>query len=196
MEILYPLPSPTSPETSQDSSVTALINHVVGKDRRDEFLQALKDFLRAYDDFSGARGCQVFEQEEGERVRITMLQRFDAAADHERWLRSKAFARWEAVMARIQPMVEPVRSYAGMEALFAAEQKAPGAPPRWKMAIVLLIAVFPLSLAMSVWFGPALGSISPVIGALITSPVMVFLMTYVIVPILTKIFAGWLQSKG
>lgn len=193
MEILYPLPSPGLPDARNDDSVTVLVTHIIAKDKGQEFLHVLKEFLRSYDLFPGTKGCRVFKQMEGDQVRVTMLQRFREAADHERWLKSEAFAQWEDEMARIQPTVEPVRSYAGMEALFAAEQKAPGAPPRWKMAIVLLIAVFPLSLAMSVWFGPALGSMPPVTGALITSPVMVFLMTYVIVPILTKIFAGWLQ---
>jgi uncharacterized protein len=195
MDILYPLPSLTSPEVARESSVTVLINHVVDREDRRGFLDALKGFLEEFEKFAGTMGCKVFEQEEGGKVRVTMLQRFDSAKDHEAWLKSEAFRRWEGTISRMRPTVEPVRGYSGMEALFAAERKAPDAPPRWKMAIVLLIAVFPLSVALSVWFGQALANIPPVTGALITSPVMVFLMTYVLVPILTKVFARWLEPS-
>lgn len=194
MEILYPLPALSGAGSASDSSVTVLANHTVAWERRGAFLDTLKPLLENFNAFPGALGCKVFEQHEDSLARITILQRFAAAADHEAWLRSADFRRWRDAVSLIQPTVEHVRTYSGIEALFAAG-KSPGAPPRWKMAVVLCFAVFPLSLALSVWFGRALASISPLAGALITTPLMVVLMTYVMVPIFTGVFARWLQPS-
>lgn len=192
MEVLYPLPALSSPEPAPGSEVTVLVHHLVPAQARSAFLDALKNLLEASARAPGALGCKVFQEEENGAVRITILQRFASAEAHEAWLQSKTFGDWKRAVEPLKPALERVRTYSGVEALFVAGQ-SPDAPPRWKMAIVLLIAVLPLSLAMSLWFGQALARVSPLTGALITSPIMVLLMTYVVVPLLTKIFAGWLQ---
>lgn len=193
MEILYPLPSLSSPEPPRETTVSVLINHTISVEKCPAFLNALKELLKTFSAFPGTKGVKVFQQEENGLTRITILQRFASKEDHQAWLNTEAFTRWKTTIAPLQPTLEHVRSYSGIEALFAAGQ--PDAPPRWKMAIVLLIAVFPLSLALSHWFGKALANTPPLIGALISSPVMVLLMTYVMVPLLTKIFTKWLQPS-
>jgi len=194
MEILYPLPSLSSPESAQESTITVLVNHVIAADSRMAFLDALKELLKTFEALPGAKGYKVFQEDAGTSIRITILQRFASWTDQEAWLNSEDFKRWKVAIAPLHPTLEHVRTYSGMEALFAAGQ-SPAAPPRWKMAIVLFLAVFPLSLALSHWFGKTLASIPPLIGALISSPVMVVFMTYIMVPVLTKIFSGWLQPS-
>jgi uncharacterized protein len=79
-----------------------------------------------------------------------------------------------------------------MDAFFVSA-RALDVPPRWKMAVMLLVAVFPMSLAMSVWAAPILSRMPLVEGALLTSVFMVFSMTWIITPLLTRILGGWLQ---
>jgi antibiotic biosynthesis monooxygenase (ABM) superfamily enzyme len=62
-------------------------------------------------------------------------------------------------------------------------------------AVLLLLVVYPMSLAISTWGGPVLDSLPVLAGTFITSVVMVWLMTYVLVPILTKVFQFWLQPE-
>lgn len=120
MEILYPLPALSGADSASDSSVTVLANHTVAWERRGAFLDTLKPLLENFNAFPGALGCKVFEQHEGSLARITILQRFAAVADHEAWLRSADFRRWRDAVSLIQPTVEHVRTYSGIEALFAA----------------------------------------------------------------------------
>jgi antibiotic biosynthesis monooxygenase (ABM) superfamily enzyme len=63
------------------------------------------------------------------------------------------------------------------------------------MAVILMLAVCPMSMAVSRWFAPTLAKMSLLAGSLITSVFMVFVMTYVLVPILTKLFQPWLQPR-
>ncbi len=195
MQILYPLPSLSISEPAPGGSVTVLVYHVVSTAKCGEFLDELKILLQTLETYPGAMGSKVFMQEEGEeQVRITVLERFSTAEAHAAWLECDAFQRWKGSAAQAEPTLQSVHRYSGMEALFAAGQ-TPDAPARWKMAVVLLIAVFPLSLGLSTWFGKALAQMPPWQGALLSSPAMVVLMTYVMVPALSKIFGRWLQPE-
>lgn len=195
MEILYPVKSLVSTKSVRDTGVTVLANHSVAVEKRVAFLEAVRELLEGFDKVPGALGCQVFEQEEGDVVRVSMVQRFATEEDHEAWRESGDFARWQQKMAELPRTLEQVHRYSGMDALFAAGVKD-DAPPRWKMAVVLMLAVFPLSFALSQWFGRALASVPPLFGALVSTPVMVILMTYVMVPLFTKLMGGWLQPKA
>jgi antibiotic biosynthesis monooxygenase (ABM) superfamily enzyme len=41
-----------------------------------------------------------------------------------------------------------------MESFFVTA-RAPDAPPPWKMAVLLLLAVYPVSLGVATWLAPA-----------------------------------------
>lgn len=60
------------------------------------------------------------------------------------------------------------------------------------MAIVTWLAVFPLITVILVLFGPLLGLLPMLLRTLVPTAVMVSLMTYVIMPRLTRLFSFWL----
>lgn len=196
MDILHPLKSISAVGIpTPDSSITVLVHRTVPLDEERDFQDALKALLQDFDRFPGTLGSQVFRREQGANVEFSIVQRFARESDHEAWLQSPGFARWRHEVAPREPVPGHVRRYSGMAALFVTA-RAPAAPPRWKMAILLLLAVFPMSLAMSHWFAPALAKLSLAAGALITSIFMVVAMTYVLVPILTKLLERWLQPES
>ena len=193
MEILYPLQSlSAAARTSHDDSVTVLVNRLLPSNGESSLLAALKPLIEEFDCFPGTLGCAVFRREVGDNVEFSILQRFAGEAAHEAWLHSPSFARWRSAVAPSEPTPDHVHRYSGMEPFFVPAQ-SPGAPPRWKMGLLLLAAVYPLSLGVSHWLAPALASVSLLAGTLITSVLMVVAMTYVLVPVLTWLFGWWLQ---
>ena len=60
------------------------------------------------------------------------------------------------------------------------------------MAIVTWLAVFPLITVILVLFGPLLGLLPMLLRTLVLTAVMVSLMTYVVMPRLTRLFSFWL----
>jgi antibiotic biosynthesis monooxygenase (ABM) superfamily enzyme len=60
------------------------------------------------------------------------------------------------------------------------------------MAIVTWLAVFPLITMIFVIFGPLLNQLPTLLRTLVLTAVMVTLMTYVIMPRLTRLLALWL----
>ncbi|WP_334151740.1 hypothetical protein [Microbacterium sp.] len=67
-------------------------------------------------------------------------------------------------------------------------------PPRWKMAIITWLAVYPLITALLLLLGPLiLGLPIPVI-TLILSVTLVALLSFVVMPLLTRAFQPWLRQ--
>lgn len=193
METLRPLPS-FSPvgQAVENGPVTVLVNRTVPAEQEKAFCAALKELLREFDGFPGTSGSMVFRREAAGGVEFSILQQFAGKAEHAEWAGSPGFSRWRSEVAPPAPAPGHVQRYSGMEAFFVSAQ-APEAPPRWKMAVLLMFAVYPLSLFLSIWGAPLLALLPVLAGTLLTSVFMVLLMTYVLVPLLTKIFQKWLQ---
>jgi uncharacterized protein len=193
MELLYPLrSSPRAGGLPATDSVTVLVTRVVPVAEEASFRAGLDGLLEDFDRFPGTSGSLVFRREAGGGVEFSILQRFARGSDHDAWLLSPGFARWRREVAPATPTPGHVRRYSGMDALFASAGASDG-PPRWKMALLLLVAVYPMSLGVSLFLAPALSRLPVLAGAALTSVLMVLGMTYVIVPVLTRLFQAWLQ---
>ncbi len=69
-------------------------------------------------------------------------------------------------------------------------------PKKWKMAIIVWIAIVPLIFTIMPFFKPrliALG-LNPIVVELLLTTVLVILMVYVAQPLLMKLFKKWLNK--
>ena len=69
------------------------------------------------------------------------------------------------------------------------------APPRYKLALLTWAAAFPLLTAVNVLLGPILVRLPLPGRTLLMTGLLVGLLTYVIMPRLTRIFATWLSPS-
>jgi hypothetical protein len=65
-------------------------------------------------------------------------------------------------------------------------------PSRFRMALVMIAVVYGLVLSISQLVGLALGTAPPPVRLLVTIVLEVFLMTYLIMPRLTRLLARWI----
>lgn len=72
---------------------------------------------------------------------------------------------------------------------------SPPPPPRWKQACVIWLAFFPLSLVMAYLFAGVAPDLAIVPRVLLTTLVMTPLMTWVVLPRLTRILGWWLNGQ-
>jgi uncharacterized protein len=63
------------------------------------------------------------------------------------------------------------------------------------MAIITWLAVFPLATVLFMLLNPLLAGTSVVLRTLVFTMVMVSLMTYVVMPHMTRLFSFWLYPK-
>ena len=75
----------------------------------------------------------------------------------------------------------------------------PGPPPKWKFAVIVLLGLYPLLIVIIPFMGWLFGSPFTITGqflvrTLATVLVVVPLMVWIAIPLLSKLFRGWLQA--
>jgi antibiotic biosynthesis monooxygenase (ABM) superfamily enzyme len=90
-----------------------------------------------------------------------------------------------------------VRVLTGLEAWFTLPSKEGASPPpRYKMAVITWLAVFPLATLVFLALQPLLGGAPAVLRTLVFTIVMVTTMTYVVMPRMTRLFSFWLYPRN
>ena len=91
---------------------------------------------------------------------------------------------------------EDVESLTGLEPWFTLPNRVVNQPPaRWKMALLTALGVYPLLLALSALLNPVVGD-WPLALRLGASLVLgIPLMTWFIMPGLSRLFFGWLYPE-
>lgn len=79
----------------------------------------------------------------------------------------------------------------GIEGWFGAAGQR---PPRWKQAVAIWLAFFPVSLLFNFVLGPLLGEMSLLPRVFISTLCLTPLMVYFFIPLSTRILANWLNS--
>ena len=173
--------------------VTAVASRRVKRGREREFEEWVSGILAAANGFPGYLGSEVLRPGDApgdDEYRIVF--RFDRKSNLRAWEESEERHRW---LREAGPLIheERVHVLTGLETWFTLPWKAgEPSPPRYKMAIVTWLAVFPLITVILVLFGPLLGLLPMLLRTLVLTAVMVSLMTYVIMPRLTRLFSFWL----
>ena len=178
--------------TDEDPPVTAVASRRVKSGKEQEFEEWVSGILGAAEEFPGYLGSNVIRPREDDDDEFQIVFKFDRASNLKRWEESEERHAW---LRQVQPLVheENVRVLTGLETWFTLPSR-PGepAPPRYKMAVVTWIAVFPLATLIFALTHPLLGGLPAVIRTLVFTLIMVTTMTYVVMPRMTRLFSFWL----
>ena len=180
-------------KVGEDPPVTAVASRRVKPGREREFEEWAAGILAAANGFPGYLGSEVLRPGDApgdDEYRIVF--RFDQASNMRAWEGSEERHRW---LKKAEPLIseERVSVLTGLETWFTRPSK-PGepAPPRYKMAAVTWLAVYPLITVILLLAGPLLSVLPMLVRTLVLTAVMVTLMTYVIMPRVTRLFSFWL----
>lgn len=142
--------------------------------------------------FPGFLTVSHLPTELGETEFMTVLQ-FDSVQSLTRWQDSEIRDR---LLDKTDALVEgDVRrkSVTGLEGLFDAPPVA--RPQRYKMTIVLVAVILSLILTLRPLVAMAIGEVPPMLQTAVVVIVQVILMTYVVMPFVTKLLSGWLYRR-
>ena len=131
-----------------------------------------------------------------------MLYRFDSEESLAGWEASSQRRWW---LDSAQGLVGESRKErrTGIEGWFDAPRAddvedlrpMPAAPPRWKQAVMIWFAFFPLSLLVGWLFGLFLPGLGLVPRVLTSTVLMTPVMTYLVLPQLTRRLEWWLHGR-
>ena len=146
--------------------------------------------------FKGHLATEVFRPTPSTPFEYQLVSKFDCMSNMRHWQESDERLR---LYARIEPLLEDapqIQWLTGLETWFTLPgHPAVAAPPRYKMAIVSWLAIFPLVVVILEVFGTLLGEWPLPVRALFITAIAIPTMTYVLMPRMTRIFAGWLYPK-
>ena len=184
-------------DTRPSDPVSLVVRRRIRPGREGEYEALLTEANALLARIPGHRGTGVVRPPPGEQE-YSLLARFDslnAAAD---WELSPERADW---LARIAPLVDEHVSFEKQPGLdfWFTPPAAPRLrqPPRWKMALLTLAALYPVSVSTSWLFGealkPWLGHYPMPVRALPQMVVVVLSMTYLVMPAVTRWATPWLR---
>jgi uncharacterized protein len=158
-----------------------------------EFQQALHEFFQMSFAHSGVLGASMLTPPPGSESReYGILRTFANESERDAFYQSSTFKAWEE-RARMLTEGKPVyRQLHGLEAWFRSPQNP---PPRWKMAAATFLGVFPLAMILNLTLGPVIRSWNFVLSNAVFNACVVAGLTWVVMPLLTRLLHRWLQPQ-
>jgi antibiotic biosynthesis monooxygenase (ABM) superfamily enzyme len=180
-------------EPIADGPVTTTVTRRVKPGHEAAYERFLAGIGAAARAFPGYLGVEVFRPAPGAIDEYRIVYRFDSATHLRAWLDSAEHAAW---LQRAEPHVAgPIQSQVltGLEGWFTLPSQ-PGAPPPppFKMALVTWATIFPLITGVVVATAPLLGGWPLVARLAVTTGVTVPLLTWVLMPRVTRLLGRWL----
>lgn len=175
--------------TNETGPLTVVVTWQVRKGREREFEAWRHEIGDAALKFPGHMGVNVILPSGGRREYVVIF-RFDTYEHLRAWQESDI--RRE-LLKKAEPFREKDPSYrleSGLEYWFASA--GPVSPPRWKMALVTVLGVWPASMLVAWLLSPLISGVPSALKALLSACCIVILLTWVIMPTLVKMLRRWL----
>ncbi|WP_208858066.1 antibiotic biosynthesis monooxygenase [Halomonas aestuarii] len=171
--------------------VTLMVARRVARGRYRDFSAWLEEGRELASDFAGYLGSGVLAPPPGDDE-YQIIFRFRDADTLAIWEHSASRRAW---LARGEGLFEAPQEHraTGLEGWF---QDATGqAPPRWKQAIAIWLAFFPVSLLFQALFGEALSALPLLPRMLVTTLMLTPVMVFVFIPLSMRLLGPWLRGE-
>lgn len=174
-------------------SVTAVITHRVRPGREAGYDEWLKGIAADARNCNGYLGAHILRPELGVSSDHVIVVQFETCQQLESWMQSQTRRGW---IERVQPFIrepESVKVLTGLEPWFQLPgQPRQASPKRYKQALLVWIGVAGLSLLVGPLVASLLASWPEFLRILINTGITVAVLTYWVMPFLTRRFKGWL----
>ena len=172
---------------------TAVLSRRVRPGQEGPFQRWAEAFAQALTASPGCLSCQIIPPVPGIQPDWVFVSEFREPASLRAWIDSETRHQWLAAAA---PMVEntgELRVISGLESLFGLLPPGEAAPPPvWKLAVVTLVGLYPTVLLSWLCVAPRLQPVPLLVRALLSSLFTVGLMTWGVMPLVTRLFRPWL----
>ncbi len=178
-----------------DNQVTVIIKRRVQPSKQAEFESWSRGVIAEAAKFPGHMGATLLSPDVTGSENL-LIFRFDTDEHLAAWDKSAVKSQWLEKIKDITIGEVDTKKITGLEYWFhLPEVPASAMPKRWKMVIVTVIGIYPLSLLVTKLLHKWLIKLSEYPRGLVVSVLLVLLMTYVVMPWLTRLFKKWLFPK-
>jgi uncharacterized protein len=186
----------TTPETPIDPPVTIEILQRVKPGCEAAFESVLADLIAAATGFEGHLGVNVFRPGDRSNLEYRIVFKFSHISQLKQWETSPIRQKLLERAKRLTVSDSQISILTGLETWFTLPQQ-PGLPPppRYKMVVISGLAIYVIISLLNVLILPLIGSLPAFLRTFVVTLLTVATMTYIVMPRLTKLFAGWLYLK-
>jgi antibiotic biosynthesis monooxygenase (ABM) superfamily enzyme len=181
------------PLTDPGVHVTAVITHRVRPGREAGHEEWIKGIAADARGFDGYLGAHILRPQLGLSSDHVIVVEFASCAQLDAWMQSETRKAW---IERVKPLIlepESITVLTGLEPWFQLPGQPPQrAPKRYKQALLVWIAVAAISLFVTPHVAALFAFLPTILRVLLNAAITVVLLTYWVMPFLTRCFKGWL----
>jgi len=181
---------------AKEESVTVIISRRVKSGKEKEFNEWAAGISLEAQKFEGYIGKKTIQPSSHTDSKYVVIIRFNNYENLKNWENSSVRAIW---IDRAKDFTEGevnIQKLTGLEFWFnLQETQVQSPPPRYKMSIVTYLALYPTINIVNLIFDPLLGSLHGYLRMAISVMVTILLMTYIIMPVMARLFSSWLNNN-
>ncbi|MBY0526944.1 MAG: hypothetical protein K2R98_26360 [Gemmataceae bacterium] len=178
------------------AGASAVIVQHVPEDKVERFMQLQAGITEAARDFPGYQKVDIYPPTQNQHLEWVVVIHFDDSTTLQRWLESPVRAEWIAKFhgeigeSRLKPLPSGFSSwFVGMD----ADGKL---PPSWKMALSVLLALYPTVMLLAILVVPRPDRLGLAVTMLISNILSVSLTQWIVSPAVNAVLAPWLRADG
>jgi len=180
---------------TEEGPVTVSIARKIKSGFEKEYEHWEKAVINEASKFPGYIGTNFLKPNSATKHRYIIIYRFDSYENACKWEDSEIRKKW---LDKVKPMLIGEAEHqkkTGLEVWFELpEIEADKPAPRYKMALVLTVVLYFLSISLNLFLKPILDHVPLPVNILIILLINVILMTWVIMPKLTYWLRNWLYT--
>lgn len=185
-----------SPKVSSQEPVRRIVFRRAKPNRGPAFEELVRGMVAEMQSFKGFLGAEIIPPETAQNEH-QFIFRWASQKALDGWDASTAHANW---LQRLQDVAEGDPEYrllSGLEAWFAPAVIPGMKPPsRLKMALISWLGVFPTVILLQLTILPFISGWPFLLQALSFTVLMIVIMTWIVMPTMTKLFRPWLISNN
>ncbi len=177
--------------------VTVVVTRHVKPGRERDFEVWLDKMVNDAAALEGHLGTTVIRPKDKLNPEYVTILKFDHYSHLKRWMDSDVRKRMLAEAAQFGADDPSVQILTGLESWFTLPgHPAPMPPPRYKVVIMTTAVLFTLVNGVAYAASPFVSGLHPLVRSALLTPLIVVLMTYLVMPNLTRLFYHWLYAPA
>jgi antibiotic biosynthesis monooxygenase (ABM) superfamily enzyme len=194
--------NPASPDAAQPrlevrgARASSVIVQRIPSDAAAAFLEWQRGITAAAAVFPGYQETEIYPPSAHQEEWVVVLH-FDDLRSLQGWLDSPRRAEWVAKLPCERRDFRVQMAPAGFGAWFAGLTRDGGRLPHWKMALTVLVGLYPTVMLLNLLLSPHTQGLGPAVAILIGNVASVAFLEWLGMPfIITPLLGPWLRARG
>lgn len=179
---------------STRTGLTVVVRRRIKEGSEADFEDSMRDFVKFALNFKGHHSINIIRPSEGSREYV-VVDRFTDQKSRDEFTACSEYKRWMECLDEYTEGVPHFQQMSGLEGWFSSPGEVLRTPPKYKMAVATWIGVCIVVFLLNAVLAPFIADWGYVYEVVVFNACVVILLTWVVMPLLTKMLGGWLFGR-